>query len=1092
MPSKNESGTRIPGYKLKKKLGEGAMGKVYKAIQISMDRPVAIKILSPDLKNDESYTKRFFREARSVAKLNHPNIIRGIDVGEHEGLYYFVMEYVEGRTLREIFEENGKIPEEDVLDIGEQIGQALSHAEENNLIHRDIKPDNIMIDQEGRAKLCDLGLAKPVVGDNANLTQTNISIGTPYYMSPEQITDENDVSIQTDIYSLGATLYHVLTGQVPYDGDHSTAVMTSHITDDLVPPRDVDGTIRRGTDVVIRRMLAQDPSERYQHPDEFVEDFKRLQEGKSPKFARAKPQKRTSSGDKKPRYEGSRKSVESKKGSGWKPIALVGGAAVLGGLILLFIFSGNNSTTPGNNNDSKNPKAVESTPQNNQSPGDSTDRENNPAPNNEKQKELEKWQNEYRTLKENVSRFLDQEDQPALKSVRSLLSDIEKFQDKQKNKQLSEKTKSLRSKLLEQSAQRHLSPIQKKAKRALDKGHYLMALKTTEKVPDLFSDTEAGTAIRELRTSTRNQLTEKFKRMKQEVGKYLDENHFKKARARLGSFTGQLDAEMTPDLYRRMNRLKNRIYKRKREVAYEKKLTSREDFQNKLDEIDELIDLRSNPSNRLNVDRLVRRIENIAGSKKIKLQKHRQLLRSHKSDVKELRRFGKNLSETLAKAAQANSGSPTLKKSIKMKNFKGKLTKFNPDTNKIFIAPPGVSPEHAQPRELKKVPITERVQFQKKLIRDPTPEQRFRWGLVYYFGRAYPEAYFAFRQCQESGLQRSNLYLEKLRRRGFTKSWATAFRLIEQLREAVDKRNKEDVKRLLGKLENYKNESPYQEESGEEGLIAKAKHILKKPEEKDKKEESISLLSRFEGDVNVLNNQTRKVEVTFDFKNKKQFEKDWTEYRDDDVSFKYLAEKNAVRGETTRNGGRGRGRGRRRGRGDWLPRGGLITKEAFKKNVLIEALVSTPDGQNIGLLTMVQDDYSYFGLANFTFDFRGREGSVSGLYYYDITEWDLREQEDIATNMGASQLPSGTPFSLRQKQSGPNIKLQIKKPNTKKYQTLHEGSHKKLTSGQTGVFLTTTEIVIYRVRIVGNLKKAESSSGKNRDGENENENEEED
>ncbi|MHC5036400.1 MAG: protein kinase domain-containing protein [Planctomycetota bacterium] len=289
-----EQGTRegfpeVPGYEIVSKIGHGGMGTVYRAKQVNLDRTVAIKVLDPELAKDRNFVTRFLREARSVAQLNHENIIVGIDVGktprEH---FYFVMEYVEGNTVYEILKKEHHFEEARALEITQQIARALKHAADHNLVHRDIKPDNIMITKEGVAKLCDLGLAKSTRG-KLRLTQAGSTHGTPHYMSPEQARGKEDIDIRSDIYSLGATLYHMLVGEVPFDGESAAVILLKHISEDVPSPRVQRPEIDENTCHVLERMMAKRRVDRYQAPDELVEDLERILVGENPKSRRLSP-----------------------------------------------------------------------------------------------------------------------------------------------------------------------------------------------------------------------------------------------------------------------------------------------------------------------------------------------------------------------------------------------------------------------------------------------------------------------------------------------------------------------------------------------------------------------------------------------------------------------------------------------------------------------------------------------------------------------------------------------------------------------------------------------------------------------------------
>jgi len=208
----NITAQQIPGYKLLDKLGEGSTGTVFKARQLSMDRLVAIKVLFPKLAANREFLERFQREAHLAAKFSSNNVIQAIDVGQAGGYNYFVMEYVEGVTIKDELSKGKIYEEKEAVDIVLQIAQALQHAHRRNLIHRDIKPANIVITREGVAKLADLGMAR-ATGDQPGVKEEKGIAGTPYYMAPEQIRGKKDVDSRVDIYALGATLFHMVTGR---------------------------------------------------------------------------------------------------------------------------------------------------------------------------------------------------------------------------------------------------------------------------------------------------------------------------------------------------------------------------------------------------------------------------------------------------------------------------------------------------------------------------------------------------------------------------------------------------------------------------------------------------------------------------------------------------------------------------------------------------------------------------------------------------------------------------------------------------------------------------------------------------------------
>jgi serine/threonine-protein kinase len=286
-------GEQIPGYELLEKLGEGAMGTVYKARQLSMNRLVAVKVLHPRLAKKPDYLARLTREAHLAAKLSHNNIVQAIDVGSVGDLNYFIMEYVPGTTIKDELEA-GKIYEErEAVDIVLQIAQAIQHASRRGLIHRDIKPANIILTLDGIAKLADLGVARETSDAGLARAEKGLTIGTPFYISPEQARGQEDIDIRADIYSLGATFYHMVTGQPPFPGPGIEAVLMAHLHQELTPPDHLNTKLSSGLGEVVEFMMAKDRNERYSHPDDLILDLESLLAGEPPRIARQRIQAAT-------------------------------------------------------------------------------------------------------------------------------------------------------------------------------------------------------------------------------------------------------------------------------------------------------------------------------------------------------------------------------------------------------------------------------------------------------------------------------------------------------------------------------------------------------------------------------------------------------------------------------------------------------------------------------------------------------------------------------------------------------------------------------------------------------------------------------
>jgi len=273
---------QIPGYKVLGKLGAGAMAVVYKAKQLSLNRTVAIKVLPKRFTENPEYVQRFYKEGQAAGKLNHPNIVQAIDVGEAGGYHYFVMEYVEGKTIADDLANGQVIGEKEAVEIIIQVCRALEHAHAHGLVHRDVKPKNIMINTQGVVKLADMGLARETTDIEAAQSEEGKAYGTPYYISPEQIRGKIDIDGRADIYGLGATFYHMVTGKVPFTGDDSAAIMRKHLKEKLVPPDHINTSLSAGVSEVIEIMMAKHREDRYNNVEELLIDLEALRQGHQP------------------------------------------------------------------------------------------------------------------------------------------------------------------------------------------------------------------------------------------------------------------------------------------------------------------------------------------------------------------------------------------------------------------------------------------------------------------------------------------------------------------------------------------------------------------------------------------------------------------------------------------------------------------------------------------------------------------------------------------------------------------------------------------------------------------------------------------
>ena len=276
------SAAQIPGYKILGKLGAGAMAVVYKGKQLSLNRSVAIKVLPRRFSENPEYVQRFYKEGQAAGKLNHPNIVQAIDVGEAGGYYYFVMEYVEGKTIADDISNGHIFGEQEAIEIIIQVCHALQHAHAHGLVHRDVKPKNIMINTQGIVKLADMGLARETTDIEAAQSEEGKAYGTPYYIAPEQIRGKIDIDGRADIYGLGATFYHMVTGRVPFTGEDSSEIMKRHLREKLIPPDHINTSLSAGVSEVIEIMMAKRREDRYNNVEELLLDLEALRQGHPP------------------------------------------------------------------------------------------------------------------------------------------------------------------------------------------------------------------------------------------------------------------------------------------------------------------------------------------------------------------------------------------------------------------------------------------------------------------------------------------------------------------------------------------------------------------------------------------------------------------------------------------------------------------------------------------------------------------------------------------------------------------------------------------------------------------------------------------
>jgi len=278
--------TQLGSFRLSRKLGEGGMGAVYLAEDSLAGRTVAIKVLPSKFSSNPEFVARFRREARSTGKLSHPNIVAAYSFGEDGGHHYFVMEYMAGAPLDSRLKNGGRVPWDEAVAIIKQVAAGLEYAHNHGLIHRDIKPGNIFIAETGEAKILDLGLSKSIdENEQSFMTQSGAVLGTPHYISPEQARSDKGIDGRTDIYSLGATFYHLVTGKTPFEGSGAAVILMKHLTEQLPNPLDLNPDLPEAVVQVICKMMAKHPLDRYANCEELIADLELISEGKTPSAA---------------------------------------------------------------------------------------------------------------------------------------------------------------------------------------------------------------------------------------------------------------------------------------------------------------------------------------------------------------------------------------------------------------------------------------------------------------------------------------------------------------------------------------------------------------------------------------------------------------------------------------------------------------------------------------------------------------------------------------------------------------------------------------------------------------------------------------
>ena len=272
---KKQASVLAGDYTLKKKLGQGGMGAVYLAHQRSLDRTCALKVLSKELAEKPGFIERFEREAKAMAKVDHPNAVRCYAVDHDKGIHFVAMELIDGKSMQDWLDELGRISVPDALHVTLLCADALQHAHQMNMIHRDVKPDNILVTRKGGVKVSDFGLAK-VLDEDMSMTQSGTGLGTPHYMPPEQARNAKYVDHRSDIYALAGTLYHFITGQTPFQGDTIVDLITAKERGTFTPAKRINNDVPERLDLIIDKALTRDPKHRQQSMAEFIKDLESL------------------------------------------------------------------------------------------------------------------------------------------------------------------------------------------------------------------------------------------------------------------------------------------------------------------------------------------------------------------------------------------------------------------------------------------------------------------------------------------------------------------------------------------------------------------------------------------------------------------------------------------------------------------------------------------------------------------------------------------------------------------------------------------------------------------------------------------------
>ncbi len=819
-----KSGTdRIPGYRLIKKLGDGATGVVYKARRTEDDRSVAIKVLYPSVQEDRQYLKRFFREARTVSQLHHENIIRGIDVGEHDGIYYFVMEFVDGDTLRDLLDREGPFDEEHVLDVARQVARALQHAGDIGLIHRDIKPDNILIDRDGVVKLCDLGLARKTQDEARSLTRTGTSLGTPYYMSPEQVTGKEDLDVRTDIYSLGATLYRILTGEVPFNGNTSGEIMTKHMTEDLVPPRKINPDVSRSLNRVIQKMMEKDPGDRYQTPEELLEDLEQMLSGHPPVHAgrpRSRRHRKIRGNRDGPGRKNARPSFLLNPGEGWTPkktIAAVLVAAAGIAVILAFMqfdsaenrTAGKAVTNPVQPNRSEDPPSDPGrNPPANSSGSDEENGHGNeadPGTNTEHEKAGNRSRKWYQALEESVRTF-----QGDIEDVNDLQKKIDDFLVKHSYGEWGLKAEKLKKRFLEQQARNQFEKsFRPKITAALKNDRLDRAHRILDSFPNLFMKTEQWETVQTRKKEILNSIRTRFEKEDERIRRLLERGKLNEARTRLASLDDLISKEVTPDLLTRHEQLQTRLVSERKDRFRTRLTTSISKYLSFHSTFQSFLPLQNKSIFTVDFQNIEKRIG--SWQREIPLTSVGNRLEGYRQDLRALKRYRDHLSEGIDRAVSSGimyDIDPT-------GNAEGRL--IDRDEDRLVIR---LSKEATSFRSLTTIPLEERLRFAGADPEQLSDREKLARGLVGYYSENESIAETWLKRAGEAGNERASFYL-RLQKTGDPARKASI--LIDELRAAVKEENRLKTDVLLDEAGDFWDTDLFQKHNK---LVERARSLV--------------------------------------------------------------------------------------------------------------------------------------------------------------------------------------------------------------------------------------------------------------------------